>query len=134
MDRDSSPPLWRPVGDPVIAGVVDLAHPNELESSDSRKPPGLGKATGPPSCPLLALPASPSLPGLSPDPTLLCLTQNKPWKKLKTVLKYSPFVVSFRKHYPWVQLSGHAGESRGQTGLGRDAWAGTESCRGACCS
>ncbi|MBZ3884610.1 Inositol-trisphosphate 3-kinase C [Sciurus carolinensis] len=34
---------------------------------------------------------------------------SKPWKKLKTVLKYSPFVVSFRKHYPWVQLSGHAG-------------------------
>ncbi|XP_036869816.1 inositol-trisphosphate 3-kinase C [Manis javanica] len=34
---------------------------------------------------------------------------NKPWKKLKTTLKYSPFVVSFRKHYPWVQLSGHAG-------------------------
>lgn len=34
---------------------------------------------------------------------------NKQWKKLKTVLKYSPFVVSFRKHYPWVQLSGHAG-------------------------
>ncbi|XP_007087313.2 inositol-trisphosphate 3-kinase C [Panthera tigris] len=34
---------------------------------------------------------------------------NKPWKKLKTVLRYSPFVVSFRKHYPWVQLSGHAG-------------------------
>ncbi|KAM5236798.1 inositol-trisphosphate 3-kinase C isoform 2-T2 [Ctenodactylus gundi] len=34
---------------------------------------------------------------------------SKPWKKLKTVLKYSPFMVSFRKHYPWVQLSGHAG-------------------------
>ncbi|XP_037675606.1 LOW QUALITY PROTEIN: inositol-trisphosphate 3-kinase C [Choloepus didactylus] len=34
---------------------------------------------------------------------------NKPWKKLKTVLKYSPFMVSFRRHYPWVQLSGHAG-------------------------
>ncbi|XP_051018611.1 inositol-trisphosphate 3-kinase C [Acomys russatus] len=35
---------------------------------------------------------------------------SKPWKKLKTVLKYSPFVVSFHKHYyPWVQLSGHAG-------------------------
>ncbi|XP_006871471.1 PREDICTED: inositol-trisphosphate 3-kinase C [Chrysochloris asiatica] len=34
---------------------------------------------------------------------------NRPWKKLKTVLRYSPFVVSFRKHYPWVQLSGHAG-------------------------
>ncbi|KAK2088506.1 hypothetical protein P7K49_034413 [Saguinus oedipus] len=37
------------------------------------------------------------------------LILRKPWKKLKTVLKYSPFVVSFRKHYPWVQLSGHAG-------------------------
>ncbi|XP_059522463.1 inositol-trisphosphate 3-kinase C isoform X1 [Myotis daubentonii] len=34
---------------------------------------------------------------------------NKSWKKLKTVLKYSPFMVYFRKHYPWVQLSGHAG-------------------------
>ncbi|XP_004459052.1 inositol-trisphosphate 3-kinase C [Dasypus novemcinctus] len=34
---------------------------------------------------------------------------NKPWKKLKTILKYSPFVVSFYRHYPWVQLSGHAG-------------------------
>ncbi|XP_049985015.1 inositol-trisphosphate 3-kinase C isoform X1 [Alexandromys fortis] len=35
---------------------------------------------------------------------------SKPWKKLKTVLKYSPFMVSFHKHhYPWVQLSGHAG-------------------------
>ncbi|XP_012588920.1 PREDICTED: inositol-trisphosphate 3-kinase C-like [Condylura cristata] len=43
---------------------------------------------------------------------------NKSWKKLKTVLKYSPFVVSFRKHYPWVQLSGHAGESRPRAGLG----------------
>ncbi|KAM6222977.1 inositol-trisphosphate 3-kinase C isoform 2-T2 [Rhynchocyon petersi] len=34
---------------------------------------------------------------------------SKPWKRLKTVLKYSPFVVSFHKYYPWVQLSGHAG-------------------------
>ncbi|EPY77322.1 inositol-trisphosphate 3-kinase C [Camelus ferus] len=38
----------------------------------------------------------------------LMIAKNKPWKKLKTVLKYSPFVVSFRKHYPWVQLSGHS--------------------------
>ncbi|XP_039709407.1 inositol-trisphosphate 3-kinase C [Pteropus medius] len=30
---------------------------------------------------------------------------NKPWKKPKTSLKYSPFAGS----YPWVQLSGHAG-------------------------
>ncbi|XP_006900965.1 PREDICTED: inositol-trisphosphate 3-kinase C [Elephantulus edwardii] len=34
---------------------------------------------------------------------------NKSWKRLKTVLKYSPFMVSFHKHYPWVQLSGHVG-------------------------
>ncbi|XP_006215151.2 inositol-trisphosphate 3-kinase C [Vicugna pacos] len=43
---------------------------------------------------------------------------NKPWKKLKTVLKYSPFVVSFRKHYPWVQLSGHSGNFQ----AGEDGW------------
>ena len=50
---------------------------------------------------------------------------SKPWKKLKTVLKYSPFMVSFHKHhYPWVQLSGHAGEN-GEIGrqTGR-AWHG----------
>ncbi|XP_059855068.1 inositol-trisphosphate 3-kinase C [Delphinus delphis] len=43
---------------------------------------------------------------------------NKPWKKLKTVLKYSPFMVSFRKHYPWVQLSGHSGNFQ----AGEDGW------------
>uniref|UniRef100_A0A8C3YCD7 Kinase n=1 Tax=Catagonus wagneri TaxID=51154 RepID=A0A8C3YCD7_9CETA len=43
---------------------------------------------------------------------------NKPWKKPKTVLKYSPFVVSFRKHYPWVQLSGHSGNFQ----AGEDGW------------
>lgn len=112
-----------------------LAHPSQLGSIDPRKPPGLGKVPGSPSFPLMAIPVSPSLPGLSPDPTLLCSTQNKPWRKLKTVLKYSPFVVSFGKHYPWVQLSGHAGESRGQRRAGgRQGWSetpglGTESCR-----
>ncbi|XP_038238098.1 inositol-trisphosphate 3-kinase C isoform X1 [Dermochelys coriacea] len=35
--------------------------------------------------------------------------QNKPWKKLKSMVHWSPFVVSFKKCYPWVQLAGHAG-------------------------
>lgn len=34
---------------------------------------------------------------------------NKSWKKLKTVVHWSPFVVSFKKRYPWIQLAGHAG-------------------------
>ncbi|KAG7470610.1 hypothetical protein MATL_G00115610 [Megalops atlanticus] len=34
---------------------------------------------------------------------------NKSWKKLKTMVHWSPFVVSFKKRYPWVQLAGHAG-------------------------
>ncbi|KAJ0022045.1 hypothetical protein NQD34_009535 [Periophthalmus magnuspinnatus] len=34
---------------------------------------------------------------------------NKSWQKLKTMVHWSPFVVSFRKRYPWVQLAGHAG-------------------------
>ncbi|XP_030621781.1 inositol-trisphosphate 3-kinase Cb isoform X2 [Chanos chanos] len=35
--------------------------------------------------------------------------QTKSWKKLKSMVHYSPFVVSFKKRYPWVQLAGHAG-------------------------
>ncbi|CAM4689279.1 inositol-trisphosphate 3-kinase C [Caretta caretta] len=35
--------------------------------------------------------------------------RNKPWKKLKSMVHWSPFVVSFKKRYPWVQLAGHAG-------------------------
>lgn len=34
---------------------------------------------------------------------------NKSWQKLKTMVQWSPFVVSFKKRYPWVQLAGHAG-------------------------
>ncbi|TWW77169.1 inositol-trisphosphate 3-kinase Cb [Takifugu flavidus] len=34
---------------------------------------------------------------------------NKSWHKLKTMVHFSPFVVSFKKRYPWVQLAGHAG-------------------------
>ncbi|KAK0137391.1 Inositol-trisphosphate 3-kinase C [Merluccius polli] len=36
-------------------------------------------------------------------------TYNKSWQKLKTMVHYSPFVLSFKKRYPWVQLAGHAG-------------------------
>ncbi|KAM9033430.1 inositol-trisphosphate 3-kinase C [Sarcophilus harrisii] len=35
--------------------------------------------------------------------------RNVSWRKLKSAVHYTPFVVSFRKHYPWVQLSGHKG-------------------------
>ncbi|XP_049582423.1 inositol-trisphosphate 3-kinase Cb [Syngnathus scovelli] len=37
---------------------------------------------------------------------------NKSWHKLKTMVHWSPFVVSFKKRYPWVQLAGHAGNFR----------------------
>ncbi|XP_050990908.1 inositol-trisphosphate 3-kinase Cb [Labeo rohita] len=47
---------------------------------------------------------SPSMFG-SPDE----LTGAKSWRKLKTMVHCSPFVVSFKKRYPWVQLAGHAG-------------------------
>ncbi|XP_062860960.1 inositol-trisphosphate 3-kinase Cb isoform X2 [Trichomycterus rosablanca] len=35
------------------------------------------------------------------------LSGTRQWKKLKTMVHCSPFVVSF-KNYPWVQLAGHA--------------------------
>lgn len=38
--------------------------------------------------------------------------QAKSWRKLKTMVHYSPFVVSFKKRYPWVQLAGHAGKNK----------------------
>uniref|UniRef100_V9KNG6 Kinase n=1 Tax=Callorhinchus milii TaxID=7868 RepID=V9KNG6_CALMI len=40
------------------------------------------------------------------------VVKNKSWKKLKTMVHWSPFVVSFKKRYPWVQLAGHAGNFR----------------------
>ncbi|XP_067275177.1 inositol-trisphosphate 3-kinase Cb [Pseudorasbora parva] len=47
---------------------------------------------------------SPSMFG-SPDE----LAGAKSWRKLKTMVHCSPFVVSFKKRYPWVQLAGHTG-------------------------
>lgn len=40
---------------------------------------------------------------------MIPVSQNKSWHKLKTMVHFSPFVVSFKKRYPWVQLAGHAG-------------------------
>ncbi|KAM8952297.1 inositol-trisphosphate 3-kinase C [Pelodytes ibericus] len=34
---------------------------------------------------------------------------SRSWKKLKNIVHWSPFVVSFKKQYPWIQLAGHAG-------------------------
>ncbi|MBN3309145.1 IP3KB kinase, partial [Amia calva] len=33
----------------------------------------------------------------------------KSWKKIKNMVHWSPFVMSFKKKYPWIQLAGHAG-------------------------
>ncbi|XP_071019127.1 inositol-trisphosphate 3-kinase A-like [Oncorhynchus clarkii lewisi] len=34
---------------------------------------------------------------------------HKSWKKIKNIVHWSPFVMSFKKKYPWIQLAGHAG-------------------------
>uniref|UniRef100_A0A4W5JK89 Kinase n=1 Tax=Hucho hucho TaxID=62062 RepID=A0A4W5JK89_9TELE len=43
--------------------------------------------------------------------SVLCLSsiQHKSWKKIKNIVHWSPFVMSFKKKYPWIQLAGHAG-------------------------
>ncbi|XP_025071996.1 inositol-trisphosphate 3-kinase B, partial [Alligator sinensis] len=35
--------------------------------------------------------------------------QSKSWRKIKNMVHWSPFVMSFKKKYPWIQLAGHAG-------------------------
>uniref|UniRef100_H3ANH0 Kinase n=2 Tax=Latimeria chalumnae TaxID=7897 RepID=H3ANH0_LATCH len=40
---------------------------------------------------------------------------SKSWRKIKNVLQWSPFVMSFRKKYPWIQLAGHAGSFKAGT-------------------
>ncbi|XP_019338650.1 inositol-trisphosphate 3-kinase B isoform X2 [Alligator mississippiensis] len=45
---------------------------------------------------------------------LQTLDQHKPrvsksWRKIKNMVHWSPFVMSFKKKYPWIQLAGHAG-------------------------
>ncbi|XP_055991808.1 inositol-trisphosphate 3-kinase B [Sorex fumeus] len=52
---------------------------------------------------------------LDPNSAFLhTLDQQKPrvsksWRKIKNMVHWSPFVMSFKKKYPWVQLAGHAG-------------------------
>uniref|UniRef100_A0A1A8BKM1 Kinase n=1 Tax=Nothobranchius kadleci TaxID=1051664 RepID=A0A1A8BKM1_NOTKA len=45
------------------------------------------------------------------NPGLLSSQQkaHKSWKKIKNMVHWSPFVMSFKKKYPWIQLAGHAG-------------------------
>ncbi|KAG5846581.1 hypothetical protein ANANG_G00116510 [Anguilla anguilla] len=45
------------------------------------------------------------------SPALLETQQraHKSWKKIKNMVHWSPFVMSFKKKYPWIQLAGHAG-------------------------
>ncbi|KFO19688.1 Inositol-trisphosphate 3-kinase B [Fukomys damarensis] len=52
---------------------------------------------------------------LDPNAAFLhTLDQQKPrvsksWRKIKNMVHWSPFVMSFKKKYPWIQLAGHAG-------------------------
>ncbi|XP_067847338.1 inositol-trisphosphate 3-kinase A [Heptranchias perlo] len=41
---------------------------------------------------------------------------NKPWRKAKTIVHWSPFVVSFKKRYSWIQLAGHSGSFKAGDG------------------
>lgn len=43
---------------------------------------------------------------------------HKSWKKIKNMVQWSPFLMSFKKKYPWIQLAGHAGNFKtGANGL-----------------
>ncbi|KAM3860988.1 inositol-trisphosphate 3-kinase A-like [Diretmus argenteus] len=44
------------------------------------------------------------------NPALLSQQKaHKSWRKIKNMVHWSPFVMSFKKKYPWIQLAGHAG-------------------------
>ncbi|KAJ8009116.1 hypothetical protein DPEC_G00085510 [Dallia pectoralis] len=47
--------------------------------------------------------------GLSPALLNTQQKAHKSWKKIKNMVHWSPFVMSFKKKYPWIQLAGHAG-------------------------
>ncbi|KAJ8270668.1 hypothetical protein GJAV_G00117820 [Gymnothorax javanicus] len=47
--------------------------------------------------------------GLSPAFLETQQRAHKSWKKIKNMVHWSPFVMSFKKKYPWIQLAGHAG-------------------------
>ncbi|EHB06345.1 Inositol-trisphosphate 3-kinase B [Heterocephalus glaber] len=57
---------------------------------------------------------SPTRPGQPSASTLVAVplgdpSSSKSWRKIKHMVHWSPFVMSFKKKYPWVQLAGHAG-------------------------
>ncbi|XP_041070676.1 inositol-trisphosphate 3-kinase A [Carcharodon carcharias] len=41
---------------------------------------------------------------------------HKPWRKAKTIVHCSPFMVSFKKQYSWIQLAGHSGSFKAGDG------------------
>ncbi|XP_009283859.1 PREDICTED: inositol-trisphosphate 3-kinase B [Aptenodytes forsteri] len=43
------------------------------------------------------------------DPASRTQVRSKSWRKIKNMVHWSPFVMSFKKKYPWIQLAGHAG-------------------------
>ncbi|KAJ8377778.1 hypothetical protein AAFF_G00253940 [Aldrovandia affinis] len=47
--------------------------------------------------------------GLSPAYLETQQKAHKSWRKIKNMVHWSPFVMSFKKKYPWIQLAGHAG-------------------------
>lgn len=47
---------------------------------------------------------------------LFAAFQSKSWRKIKNMVQWSPFVMSFKKKYPWIQLAGHAGSRLGSPG------------------
>ena len=40
----------------------------------------------------------------------LALQVDSRWKKIRSMIHWSPFVQNFKKKYPWVQLAGHQGK------------------------
>ncbi|XP_041668582.1 inositol-trisphosphate 3-kinase Cb [Cheilinus undulatus] len=89
-----SPSLMRPIRKLSNSSSIGLSSASSFEESED-------DYTGSDIEPSL----SPARSLCSPDDG----TGNKSWQKLKTMVHWSPFVVSFKKRYPWVQLAGHAG-------------------------
>ncbi|XP_009470803.1 PREDICTED: inositol-trisphosphate 3-kinase B [Nipponia nippon] len=69
-----------------------------------------GRAKAGSSCKVEAMPANqrPEEAGQSRDGGAQ-LRGSKSWRKIKNMVHWSPFVMSFKKKYPWIQLAGHAG-------------------------
>ncbi|XP_072464346.1 inositol-trisphosphate 3-kinase C isoform X2 [Notamacropus eugenii] len=88
LDREQEGPPSHPVGSPARGpgGSGGLSSASSFDESEDDVVIGGGGSSDPEEGP-----------------------RNMSWRKLKTAVHCAPFVVSFRKHYPWVQLSGHKG-------------------------